>query len=42
MRDVSADVALDCRFVINNPVREASFMRGPHLDGPYTLFVALL
>jgi hypothetical protein len=40
--NLGADVALDCQFVINSPVRERSSVRGPHLDQPYTLFAALL
>ena len=37
-----ADVMLDCQFVINSPVVEATTVRGPHLDRPHTLFAALL
>jgi len=40
--NLDADVALDCQFVVNSPVRERSSVRGPHLDQPYTLFAALL
>ena len=40
--NLDADVALDCQFVINSPVRKRSSVRGPHLDRPYTLFAALL
>ena len=40
--NLNADVALDCQFVVNSPVRERGSVRGPHLDQPYTLFAALL
>lgn len=38
----SAEALLDCQFAINTPVSEPSSVRGPHLDGPQTLYQCLL
>ena len=36
------DIMMDCQFSYNSPVQEVSSVRGPHLDSPQKLFVALL
>jgi len=40
--DQEADVLLECQFGINTPVREASRVRGVHVDNPMKIFNALL
>ncbi len=40
--DHDADVQLECQFGINTPVREATRVRGVHVDNPMKIFNALL
>ncbi len=41
--DLSAEAFTDCQFAINSPVSEnSSTVRGPHLDGPDTLYQCML
>ena len=41
--DLSAEAFMDCQFAINSPVLESSStVRGPHLDGPDTLYQCML
>jgi len=41
-QDEGTDIALECEFYVNTPVVESSRVRGPHVDNPRKLYVALL
>jgi hypothetical protein len=40
--NLEADVQMDVQFGVNSPAREASSVRGPHVDKPEKLYAALL